>query len=253
MKKIIVPVCLSLLLLATLVAPAVGQWTVGITVGDWFIYEGTLVSWQASGGVAFPPTYLEFLQVYNETDWFKYTVSDITPGTGGDNVTFTVLTHWSNGTETTADMADNMTSSMTMMVIGANLTQGEVIRPAYTDDFGIEWGARILGAPIMLTSDNGTRETNVCDYSVDIYGNLFEYLWYWDAETGVQVYYENSVSDAYDYTSGGTYSYVVKLELVDSSIEGVLVPDLTGPILLLSLITIMVPIVFLHKRKKLNT
>ncbi len=250
MKKIIVPVGLSILLLIAMAAPAMGQWTVGISVGDWFKYEGTLVSWVSSGGVAFPPLYLEFLQVYNETDWFIYTVLDITPGDSGDNVTFSVLTHWSDGTETTADIEDNMTSSMTMMVIGAGLTEGEVIRTAYTDDFGIAWGARILGAPIMLTSPNGTRETNVCDYSVDIFGNIFEYLWYWDAETGVQVYYENSITNAYDYSSGGTYSYVAKLDLVDSSTEGVVVPDLAGPILLLSLMTITVPIVFLYKRKK---
>lgn len=38
-------------------------------------------------------------------------------------------------------------------------------------------------------------------------------------------------------------------ELVDSSVDGLLIPDLTGPIILLTIMTITVPIVLLRRRK----
>jgi hypothetical protein len=45
------------------------------------------------------------------------------------------------------------------------------------------------------------------------------------------------------------FSYECKVELIDSS-TGAVIPDLTGPIMLLTLIAITVPIVILNRRKK---
>jgi hypothetical protein len=119
----------SALLLSVMTVPSLSQeWTAGINVGDWFIYEGTLVLWEADAGVPFPPNeYALILQEYDVTDYYNYTVTDIV----GSNVTFEVLTYWSNGTETTSILVDNMTSSFIMIVIGANLEPATQIRDEY--------------------------------------------------------------------------------------------------------------------------
>ena len=252
MKKIKLLAGLSMLLLVAMVAPVTGQVTVGIEVGDWFLYKGTLVSWVADEGVTFPPNqFVQFLQTYNTSDWMNYTVIDITPGDGGANVTFSVLTHWSDGTETTETLVDNVTSSFTMMVIGANLAEGYEIRPEvdWSDFFGFPyvWPPRILEAPIMLVTDNGTRETNVLNFTHPPDLGYTRQMYYWDNSTGIQVYYETESSGT--MMGGGDYSYFAKFELINSK-SGVIVPDLTGPILLLTIMLITIPIVLLHRRKK---
>lgn len=77
-------------------------------MGDWFKYQGKLVWSQADAVVPFPPNeYSTVVKEYNEIDWYRYTVASI----AGGNVTFEVLTHWSNGTETTTTLVDDMENS----------------------------------------------------------------------------------------------------------------------------------------------
>jgi hypothetical protein len=70
----------------------------------------------------------------------------------------------------------------------------------------------------------------------------------------MRVYYENhGVVPEIDFGTGTpqpAYTYTVVWELVDSNVNGVLVPDLTGPILLLTSIAITIPIVIMHRRRK---
>lgn len=248
MRKTIFLAELSILLLSAIAVPVMAQydWDVGVEVGDWFLYEGTLLYYE-SENVAFPPAYLEYLQTYNESDWMKYTVTDITSGTGA-NVTFEVLTHWSNGTETTYDFVDNMTSSETLMVIGAGLEDGSEIRPPYSILDMWDMPARYLDASIMLETDNGTRETNVMDLDSNIFDQIYHYLYYWDKETGIQVYYESYATDVFnqDYQA---FSFASKFELVDSSL-GIIVPDLTAVIMLSTLVLATIP-VLIYKRKEI--
>lgn len=244
MKKKALLVALSVLLLSAMAVPVLAQysWTVGVKVGDWFLYKGTLISW--SGTAPFPPAYIEFLGTYNTSDWMKYTVTAISVPT----VTFSVLTHWKNGTETTSTVEDNMYSSSELMVIGANLPNGTEIRQAYSLLDMWDMPARYLNQPIMLATPNGTRETNVAIHQSNIFGNIFNYTYHWDKATGIQVYFRTSTENSLDQ-NGNTMNYDAKLELIDSS-SGVLVPDLTGPVVLLTLMASTVPIV-LHKRKRI--
>ncbi|MEM3161822.1 MAG: hypothetical protein QW056_02375 [Candidatus Bathyarchaeia archaeon] len=51
--------------------------TVGVSVGDWFKYRGTVLLWEAGPAVSFPPhQYAAFLVTYNQSDWIKYTVTE---------------------------------------------------------------------------------------------------------------------------------------------------------------------------------
>ena len=246
MKKTILTVLLSVFLLSAMTVPALSQydWDVGVEVGDWFLYEPTLILWE-SEEVAFPPFYLQYLQTYNESSLMNYTVTDIT----GDIITFEVVYHWTNGTETTSTVDENMTSSESLMVIGANLPDGAEIRPAYSILDMWPMPARYLNESIMLETDTGTRETNVLDHDSNIFDQIYHYTYYWDKETGIQVYHAEHATDVLNENQQ-MFSYSCKVLLIDSS-TGVVIPDLTGPVMLLTLMAITIPIV-LHKRKTLK-
>jgi hypothetical protein len=247
MKKKMLPVGLSILLLLAMAAPAMAQNDVGVEVDDWFKYEVEVTQFESTG--PFPPTLGPLTLADNETNYIMYNVTGIVD----DIISFNVTYNWKNGTETYAAWDENVTFSEAMIAIGANMTEGEMVRDTYLFFGFFQYPALYLDAPIMLVNPNATRETNVCEYSVDIMGSVYDYLLYWDKVTGMRVYYENhgDVLDMTAYGGGPPYEYTVVWELVDSSVEDLLVPDLTGPILLLTLMTITVPIVLLHRRKKI--
>lgn len=254
MKKIILLTVFSVLLFSIMIVPSLSQeWTVGVNVGDWFMYEGTLVLWEADASVPFPPNeYALILQEYNVTDWYKYTVTDIV----GSNVTFDVLVHWSNGTETTSILVDNMTSSFSMMVIGANLEPGIQIRDEFDWEpvigFPLFWPARTLNETIMVEYESGPREMNVLDWTHPPTFGYTRQMYHWDKEYGIQAYYQVE-STATDFASGGEYTYIAKFQLVDSSMDVLVIPEyLPGAVMLLVLISITVSI-GLYRRKRLHT
>jgi hypothetical protein len=240
-------VALSIILLSTTAVPALAQydWDVGVEVGDWFLYEPTLILWE-SEEVTFPPFYLSYLQTYNESSLMNYTVTDIT----GDIIIFEVEYHWKNGTETTSTLEENMTSSESLVVIGANLPNGAEIRPEYSILDMWPMPARDLNESIMLETDTGTRETNVLDHDSNIFEQIYHYTYYWDKETGIQVYHAEHATGVLNENQQ-MFSYSCKVELIDSS-TGVVIPDFTAPVMLLTLMAITIPIVLLHRRKKLH-
>jgi hypothetical protein len=247
MKKTILLVVLSILLLCAMVAPALAQPVVGVQVDDWFKYEVKVPQYESTG--PFPPPMSPLTLADNETNYQMYNVTGIVD----DVINFTVTYNWKNGTETYFDFDENLTFSDGMLAIGANMAEGEMVRDTFLFMGFFQWPALYLDASIMLANPNATRETNTLEYSVDIMGSLYDYLLYWDKVTGMRVYYENhgDVADMTAFGGGPAYEYTVTWELVDSSVEDVLVPDLTGPILLLTSMAITVPIVILHRRKKL--
>ncbi len=261
MKKTVLLTTLSLLLLFAMLLPSLCQaLTVGIEVGDWFKYEGELVSWVADPGVPIPPNeYATEVVTFNTTDWFRYTVTAI----DGGNVTFEEVTHWSNGTETTATepLVDDMENSFTMMCISTDLGPGDVVRPEFDWSeilFPWIWPARILNATTDDVYAGGTRTANVLDWW---HPPLFEgmepstrQVYHWDEATGIQTLYEtHSSGDAYDesFTLIGSYSYVTRRVLVDSSITGLVIPEVFTAIIMLVILGASTASIILSKRKKL--
>ena len=110
--------------------------------------------------------------------------------------------------------------------------------------------ARYLNESIMLDTDQGIRETNVLDHDSNIFEQIYHYTYYWDKETGIQFYHAEHATDVLNENQQ-PLSYACKVELIDSS-TGVVIPDLTGPVMLLTLMAITIPIVLLHRRKKLH-
>lgn len=250
MKKKILLIPLLVLLLSAMMAPAQAQIirTPGVQVGDWFKYEAEVTQYESTG--PFPPPMGPLTLADNETNWIMYNVTGIVQ----DVINFTVTYNWKNGTETYGTLDENVTFSMDMLAIGADMAEGDMVRDTFLFFGFYQWPALYLNASIMLVNPNATRETNVLNYSgLNIYGSIYDYLFYWDKATGMRVYYENhgDVADMTAFGGGPAYEYTVKYELVDSSVQDVLVPDLTGPVLLLTTMLITIPIALLHKRKKI--
>jgi hypothetical protein len=194
----------------------------------------------------------------NETNSITYNVTDITPDVSGDNVTFTITYDWENGTITYDTMVETVsTADQTIFIIGANMTADEMVSDTFDFlDLGMfQYPPRYINETIDFVKPNATRETNVCNYTLpDLLGASYDYIFYWDKTTGMRVYYENHgvVPEINFGTIQPAYTYTVVWELVDSSVDDLLIPDLTAPILLLTTKSITIPIVLLRQTKRTN-
>ncbi len=253
MKKKILIVLLSVFLLSAMTVSVLAQdLDVGVEVGDWFKYEAKVTQWESEAEFL-PEDYMGPLTLAdNETNYILYTVTDITPVDGGNNVTFTVTYNWKNGSETEGTYEESVTTAnQQIFMIGANMSEGDLVSDTF-DFLGMgffDYPPRYINETIDREYLNTTREANVCEYSIDLMGTPYTYTYMWDKATGMRVYYENW-GDVPD-TFGTAYTYTVVWELVDSSVEDLVIPDLTGPVMVLTLIAITLPII-IHKRKTLK-
>jgi hypothetical protein len=256
MKKKILLIPLVMLLLFAIVAPALAQKElVGVQVGDWFKYEAKVTQW-VSTMTFLPDDYIGPLTLAeNNTNAIWYTVTAITPDADGDTVTFTVQYDWKNGSTTYAPVEEIVSTADTMIfMIGANMTAGNMVSDTWDFlDTGWMYPPRYINETIDFANPNATRETNVLEYDINIFDVPYEYIFYYDKATGMRVWYWNHGDvPEIDFGTGEpqlAYEYTVVWELVDSSVNGLLIPDLTGPILLLMTMAITIPIVILHRRK----
>jgi hypothetical protein len=123
----------------------------------------------------------------------------------------------------------------------------DMVSDAYSFFGMIDYPARYINSTIDREYASGTRETNVLEYSMEIFGSPYDYVYQWDKETGIRVYYQaHGVVAAYEETP--EYSYTVVHTLVDSSIEDLVIPEFTGLIMLSLLVALTVPVV-VYKRK----
>ena len=243
MKKIILAMLFSVFLLSAMTVPALSQ-EVGVNVGDWFLYEGTLVEYEADPGVPFPPNeYATFMYTYNESDWQRLTVTAVSETT----ITFEIVTHWKNGTETTETTDEDLTDSFIGWAIGANLTVGD--EAAAADPF---WGfpAIIINETIDIEYEDTTRETNYMNRSF-MGGPAgtwpFNLHYYCDKETGILVRY---VYDAELYQEEGNVSCLAENKLILLSVW--VIPEYpTWTVMLLAFVAITISI-DLYIRKRLR-
>ena len=244
MKKIILIVLLSVFLLSAMIVPSLSQvdMTVGVSVGDSFTFVQESMSLTADNDdveismFATPWLYL------NESDYVTYTVADVDDA--AKIITFDVLTHWSNGTETTVQAEEAIEESYTYMAIGANMEAGDVIREA---SFLPE---RTINETITMEYVDESRETNV-HYAVwdfSMFGaGISERDYYWDKETGMKVKEVIRYDEDLDQ---GAIHLEQTVVLTDTSLW--VVPEFpTGTVMLLVFIAITVSI-DLYRRKTLK-
>ena len=251
-KKVLL-VALSVVLLCAMIAPAAaGPTDVGVKVGDWFKIRARVAQWVSSDPFL-PDGYIGPLSLAdNQTNSIVYTVTAITPVGSAKNVTFSVTYNWKNGSVTTSSFDETVSTANTnIFLIGSNMTTGQMVSDSF-DFLGMgffTYPQRFIGRTFNLVTPNGTRATNECNYTVEIFGANYEYHMWWDQITGIRIYYWNHGVVPAMFTAD--YTYTVVYELIDSSINGVLVPDLAGPLMLVILMTITTVPILLYKRKRL--
>jgi len=245
MKKIILIVLLSVFLLSAMIVPSLSQvdMTVGVSVGDSFTFVQESMSLTADNDdveismFATPWLYL------NESDYVTYTVADVDDAS--NTITFDVLTHWSNGTETTSQSEEAIESSYSYMAIGANMEPDDVIRP--DDGFN---GVRFINETITMEYVDESREVNVhwAVWDFSFFGaGISERDYYWDKETGMKVKEVIRYDEDLDQ---GAIHLEQTVVLTDTSLW--VVPEFpTGTVMLLVFIAITVSI-DLYRRKTLK-
>lgn len=251
MKNKILVVLLSAFLVSALAVPVLAQdMTVGVSVGDWFKYNAEVTQW-VSEDPFLPEAYMGPLTLAdNETNFILYTVTDITPVDGGANVTFTITYDWKNGSVTEGSLVETVsTANQNIFMIGANLEAGDMVSDTF--DFlnmgFFQYPERYINQTIDREYNSGVRATNVLECTIEIFGSPYDYVYQWDQETGVRVYYEShGVVAAFGDSS--EYEYTVVYNLIDSSITDIIVPEFTGLIMLSLLVAITIPVI-VYKRK----
>jgi hypothetical protein len=215
---------------------------VGVQVGDWFKYEAKVTQWESEDPFL-PEGFIGPLSLYeNETNFILYTVTDLTPGAGGANVTFNVTYDWKNGSITEAPYTENVsTANAGIFMIGSNMTEDEMVSDTWLLLGFFQYPPRFINETILFENDDGTRETNVVEYPLNIFGNIYNYTMYWDKATGMRLYYENEGIVA-ALEQQAPYNYTVKWELIESSYATVYVPELTAPAMLLAFVATTVAV-----------
>ncbi len=268
LKKLVVVLIAVLLFSIAVFAPLTqGVETIGVNVGDWFKYKGTLVSWTADPIVPFPPSsYDTMVYDYNASNYNIYTVTNVVQNSSGNFVSFNVLTNWKNGTVTNQAMDDDIDNSFTMMVIAFNLAVGTQVRPSYDwsalfgGAFSWIWPPRSITSATNVTFANGPRVCNIVDFTQPPFfeggATPTRQIYTWDKITGIQVKFETIITSqtwySSDFSSSGTYSYNTVLNLIDSSVAGLtttVIPEFPPGTVLLSVFALFALLTLVFKRK----
>jgi hypothetical protein len=152
--------------------------TVGVVVGDSFMYEYHIT---VDGDISFYTPFddyseyiYDFFQTWNTTDWELREVTAVS----GTVITFNVTTCYINGTVTNELVDFNLTSNHDFWAVGAELDVGAYVgNSSLGDDVYID-------ELIQWTYEEETRDTNTVHWIGWL--GVERALW-WDKQTGVLV------------------------------------------------------------------
>jgi hypothetical protein len=254
MKKIIVALTFTVFLLSAMAVPSFSQkLDVGVEVGDWFRYIAEVTLWESVDPFLPAGFYGPISLADNQTYNILYNVTDITSAAGGDNVTFEITYNWKNGSVTYGTAEQNVSTSVEALyqfLIGADMEPDDMFDDTFSFMGFSTIPPRYINETIQTTYAGETRDTNVNDYSIEMFGSTYSYIQQWDKTTGMRVYFENH-GEAGGFGGSNPYNYTVVWTLFESS-EWTVVPEFpTGTALLLvfAALTISVEII---RRKKLK-
>lgn len=238
MKKIALILTISILLLSATIAPAMaGPTDVTIQVGDWFKYEAKVTQWISEDPFLPDGYYGPLTLADNQTTSIVYTVTEIVPTTvpaTGKNVTFAITYNWKNGTVTTGTLVEHIsTMNQNIFMIGANMNAPDKVSDAYSFFGMADYPQRDITRTFDRQYPSGTRATNECNITVNLFSTDYDYAMQWDKATGVRVYYKNHAAVGAMFSAA--YEYTLEYNLVDSSVTGLQIPETITPILLLLL------------------
>lgn len=179
--------CLAILCLTVPVSAA--EYKVGVKTGDWVIYGNYEVVDTGDEG-SIPA-------------WSKLEVSAV----ADQKVLFFANGFYRNGTEFYYHMERSITSNTTL-IIGANLTEGDLVTPAEEARINRTETRKYLGVD---------RTVNIVEFTRSIEGVEFSALFVYDQATGLLLEYRIEETLEAEVASDYKYAY----NIVDSNIFGV--------------------------------
>ena len=156
--------------------------TVGVSVGEWFMYGDISVHWSSNDPNATIPDYLV---EFNDTEYATISIVNFV----NTNVTVDMTTHYKNGSdEITGGFVDVETGdgdNATMLIISANLNENDTI---YTSGMYSTWR---INETITRIYPDSVRETNHLNVTMEYtMPPIYQYTslnYYWDRPTGMLV------------------------------------------------------------------
>lgn len=198
MKKILISIMISLMILSTLPIIVQSQATIGVEVGDWFVYavsvDQTVLSGGWTGSYLVPQNLRTSYYVYNTyaaAFRLNRTVTGVDDVT--DTVNFTDISTNINGVVTTSDVTSNVSAcDLYWRVIPSGLDTNDTLGitspqppgpiPASSTNF-------YINNTFSKTYDSGARTTCNLTLGPDIdYGDtrtVFNATYEWDQATGI--------------------------------------------------------------------
>lgn len=243
MHKVVLSTLIVMFLLFVMVVPASAQLrTVGVEVGDWFMYGDVAAQWISNDPNAVTPSIYKSI---NEAVWMKMIIATVS----GTIVSAQQITHWKNGTETSLDgwidIDTGEGENFNDFLVSANLVPGdsEYSSSSYsTLIINYTTSENNLGSWRLVNHFNATYSSNS---DSTLYSGSVQYLW--DRSTGVAI----EVSHLFSYQTGSyksTLSYHFRMTASN------VVPEFpTWTAMLLMLIVLIPVIVALSKRRPLKT
>lgn len=177
------------------------DYTVGIKEGDWIKYGEVRVSWTGTGT---EPSYVSDMK---RLDWIKANIETIS----GTTVTIATAGKFRNGTSIpssslTIDIATGQGSAGTIMLIAANLKEGDSIPTQYGRALEID-------GTVAFTYCGAARSVNFVDLTASYIGTISTTGMYWDKATGILVEVYMSTS----YTSPSAQSMELSYKALETN------------------------------------
>lgn len=177
-KKVILLTLAFVFLLSAKVVTSSGQTrTVGVSEGDWFLYEVDF-SW-GSGDPS------ETIPSWNDTEGMRITIVAVS----GKNVSSQFTYYYRNGTQKTFGGYVNIETGegdeLPMFAVSADLAEHDTV---YTSGW---WSSAKINETIVRTYPGGVRDTNHLNITTEFFSELgYQYSslnYYWDKPTGILV------------------------------------------------------------------
>jgi uncharacterized protein YheU (UPF0270 family) len=236
MKKTMLAVLFSAFMLAAMGAPSLSQESVpGVAAGDYFVYEGFFVHNTTNSFLPIAEQLLPYM-FWNETDYVTYTVIGVT----GTNITFEAVLEYSNGTEVTETVVEDVTNPVNYLCIGAGLESGDV----FIADDGYGSGTLQINETINVDYGMEIRETNYHASTTSVEAVIMRQYWF-DLQCG---FLARQVLTA-EYTEGTDNSTTeFTLMLMETNV----IPEFSvGTVMLLVFVAVTV-CVDIYRRKRLK-
>ena len=241
MKKTILMMSFVVCILSAMLLPAHAQ-TVGVAVGDYFLYEGyaELVD-QVGSSFALPNWLVPWTSTWGNTDQVNRTVDSI----DGTIVWFNVTTTYNNGTAPTSSLEnETISESLNRWLIEPNMEVGGKI-----GELGSTGADLLLSEDSVWTWDTGVeRDIVSAGWLNDQSGSYYcTYKNHYDKATGILVSQEVMLTA---YSGSDSVTYEVYNVLVETNRWTI--PEFpTGTVMLLMFVGVSVSI-DIYRRKKLN-